>query len=72
MTLRAAVAGLTAVSKSALSRQRELPNWLDSCMETGHADLPLAILNAFVDAQRVSVPSVRTSVPTAASAANPL
>ena len=56
----------------ALSRQRELPDWLDSCIETRHADLPLAILSAFVDAQRVSVPSVRTSVPTASSAAKPL
>jgi hypothetical protein len=56
----------------ALSRQRELPDWLDSCIETRHADLPLAILSAFVDAQRVSVPSVRTSVPTVPSVANPL
>ena len=56
----------------ALSRQRELPDWLDSCIETQHADLPLAILSAFVDAQRVSVPSVKTSVPTAPNAAKPL
>jgi hypothetical protein len=56
----------------ALSRQRELPDWLDSCIETRHVDLPLAILSAFVDAQRVSVPSVRTSVPTVPSVANPL
>jgi hypothetical protein len=48
----------------ALSRQRELPEWLDQSIEASHADLPLAILSVFVDAQRVSAPSVRTSVPT--------
>jgi hypothetical protein len=48
----------------ALSRQRELPEWLDQSIEASHADLPLAILKAFVDAQRASAPSARTSVPT--------
>src|SRR5216683_3207228 len=48
----------------ALSRQRELPDWLDQSIETHHADLPLAILSAFVDAQRVTAPSSSTSVPT--------
>jgi hypothetical protein len=48
----------------ALSRQRELPEWLDQSIETHHADLPLAILSAFVDVQRVTAPSSRTSVPT--------
>jgi hypothetical protein len=47
----------------ALSRQRELPEWLDQSIETRHADLPLAILSAFVDAQRNTAPSSRTSVP---------
>jgi hypothetical protein len=47
----------------ALSRQRELPEWLDQSIETRHADLPLAILSAFVDAQRVAAPSSSTSVP---------
>jgi len=47
----------------ALSRQRELPEWIDQSIETHHEDLPLAILSAFVDAQR-SAPSSRTSVPT--------
>ena len=46
----------------ALSRARELPEWLDASIEAHHADLPLAILSAFVDAQRVSAPST-TSVP---------
>jgi hypothetical protein len=48
-----------------LSRQRELPEWLDQSIETRHTDLPLAILTAFVDAQRSDAPSTRTSVPTA-------
>src|SRR6476646_10885359 len=47
----------------ALSRERELPDWLDRSIEAHHADLPLAILSAFVDAQRISAPSSRTSVP---------
>jgi hypothetical protein len=49
----------------ALSRQRELPDWLDQSIETRHADLALAILSAFVEAQRVSAPSSRPSVPSA-------
>jgi hypothetical protein len=48
----------------ALSRQRELPDWLDQSVEARHADLALAILSAFVEAQRISAPSSRTSVPT--------
>src|ERR1700732_3081698 len=32
----------------ALSRQRELPDWLDQSIETHHEDLPLAVLSAFV------------------------
>src|ERR1700722_20525919 len=56
----------------ALSRQRELPEWPDQSIEARHADLPLAILMTFVDAQRVSTPSIRTSVPTAPREANPL
>ncbi|QPF83453.1 hypothetical protein IC762_27650 [Bradyrhizobium genosp. L] len=47
----------------ALSRQRELPDWLDQSIETHHADLALAILAAFVEAQRISAPESRTSVP---------
>jgi hypothetical protein len=56
----------------ALSRQRELPEWIDQSIEAHHADLPLAILMTFVDAQRASTPSIRTSVPTAPREANPL
>jgi hypothetical protein len=49
----------------ALSRERELPDWLDQSIEAHHADLSLAILSAFVEAQRVSAPESRTSVPDA-------
>jgi hypothetical protein len=56
----------------ALSRERELPDWLDRSIETRHADLALAILSAFVDAQRISTPLTATSVPTVPRDANPL
>jgi hypothetical protein len=49
----------------ALSRQRALPDWLDQAIEAHHADLPLAILAAFVEARHVTAPSNRTSVPPA-------
>jgi hypothetical protein len=42
--------------RCALSRARELPEWLDQAVEAHHADLPMALLRAFVDAKRVSVP----------------
>jgi hypothetical protein len=56
----------------ALSRERELPEWLDRAIETHHADLPLAILTAFVEAGRIAAPSIRSSVPAASGGANPL
>ena len=56
----------------ALSRQRELPDWLDQSIETRHGDLALAILTAFVEAQRASAPSSRTSVPSAPRRADTL
>jgi hypothetical protein len=56
----------------ALSRERELPDWLDRSIEAHHTDLALAILSAFVDAQRITAPSNRTSVPTVSRDANPL
>jgi hypothetical protein len=49
----------------ALSRERELPDWLDQSIEARHADLSLAILSAFVEARRVSAPESRSSVPDA-------
>jgi len=54
----------------ALSRQRELPDWLDQSIEARHADLSLAILIAFTEAQRVSEPPFRTSVPSVPGMAN--
>ena len=54
----------------ALSRAREIPEWLDQSIETRHADLPLAILSAYLDAQYISAPSRRTSVPTVPRDAN--
>ena len=56
----------------ALSRQRELPDWLDQSIESRHADLQLALLSAFLDAQRMSAPSIKTSVPAAPSVADGL
>ena len=56
----------------ALSRQRELPDWLDQSIETRHADLALAILIAIVEAQRISATSSRTSVPAVSRDANSL
>ena len=47
----------------ALSRARELPEWLDSSIEAHHADLPLAILSAFIEARRIDLPQSRPSVP---------
>src|SRR6266436_2760760 len=47
----------------ALSRERELPDWLDRSIEARHADLPLAMLIAFVEVQRISAPLSRPSVP---------
>jgi hypothetical protein len=56
----------------ALSRQRELPEWLDQSIETHHTDLPLAILSAFVDARLAATPANQTSVPFVPREANPL
>ncbi len=47
----------------ALSRQRELPEWLDQSVDAHHTDLPLAILSAFVNVRHISTLSSRTSVP---------
>ena len=56
----------------ALSRQRELPDWLDQSIEASHADLSLAILSAFVEVQRVSTLPAITSVPSLPRATIPL
>lgn len=36
----------------ALCLQPDLPEWLDQSIETSHANLPLALLEAFVEAKR--------------------
>lgn len=56
----------------ALSRQRELPDWLDRSIEGCHADLPLAILCAFIDAKDAAASASRGSVPFVQRAANAL
>ena len=56
----------------ALSRERELPDWLDRSVEARHADLALAILSAFVEAQRTASPRSSTSVPAVPRDAHPL
>lgn len=55
----------------ALSRERELPDWLDHSIEARHADLALAILSAFVDARHATALSSRTSVPAVSRDAGP-
>src|SRR3569833_1363219 len=44
----------------ALSREPELPDWLDESVESNHASLALAILSAFVEVQCINLPSSRT------------
>jgi hypothetical protein len=56
----------------ALSRQRELPDWLDQSIEVHHADLALAILGALVEARRTSAPTSQPSVPSVSPYADPL
>src|ERR1700731_4475159 len=47
----------------ALSRERELPDWLEQTIAGPQAGFSPAIPSAFVEAQRISAPSSRTSVP---------
>ncbi len=56
----------------ALSRERELPDWLDHSIEARHVDLALAILSAFVDAQHLTAPASKPSVPAVSRDANRL
>lgn len=56
----------------ALSRQWELPDWLDQAIEGRHADLTVALLCAFVEAQAASVSPSQSSVPTVTQKLNPL
>jgi hypothetical protein len=56
----------------ALSRERELPDWLDQSVEAYHRDLALAILAAFVEAQAATAPESQPSVPASRPAAKGL
>jgi hypothetical protein len=56
----------------ALSRDRELPDWLDQSVQGHHQDLALAILAALVEAQAVTAPLSQTSVPASRREANAL
>lgn len=56
----------------ALSRERELPDWLDSAVEARHPDLAIALLLAFAEAQAPATVTSRPSVPSVRPAANPL
>jgi len=56
----------------ALSRERELPDWLDQSLESRHCDLALAILTAFVEVQQLNAAPSRPSVPSAPCAKRPL
>ena len=47
----------------ALSRTRELADWLDQSAEGRHVDLALALLDALVEAQRIAVASRQPSSP---------
>jgi hypothetical protein len=56
----------------ALSRERELPEWLDQSIEAHHTDFALALLSAFVEAQQLAAASSRPSVPSSRSTLSPL
>lgn len=56
----------------ALSRERELPDWLDTAVEARHADLALALLSAFVEVRALAVEVSRPSVPSVRPAPDPL
>ena len=56
----------------ALSRERELPDWLDAAVEGCHGDLAIALMSAFVEVQSLAVEASRPSVPSVRSAMEPL
>ncbi|RTE94439.1 hypothetical protein D6B98_01115 [Bradyrhizobium sp. LVM 105] len=56
----------------ALSRERELPDWLDAAVEARHADLALALLSAFLDVRALAVDLSRPSVPSVRPVPDPL
>lgn len=56
----------------ALSRERELPDWLDAAIEARHADLALALLSAFVEVRALAAEVTRPSVPSVRPLLDPL
>lgn len=56
----------------ALSRQRELPDWLDAAVEARHADLPLALLSALIEVHALAADVSRPSVPSVCAAPDSL
>ncbi|TPQ33450.1 hypothetical protein C2U70_19260 [Bradyrhizobium guangdongense] len=55
----------------ALSRERELPDWLDSAVDARHPDLAIALLSAFAEAQTLAAAASRPSVPSVRAALDP-
>lgn len=56
----------------ALSRERDLPDWLDAAVEGCHGDLAIALLSAFVEVQALAAVEPRSSVPNVRTAADSL
>ncbi|MCA1531312.1 hypothetical protein I6F21_01925 [Bradyrhizobium sp. NBAIM03] len=56
----------------ALSRERELPDWLDSAVDARHADLALSLLSAFVEVRTLAIEVSRPSVPSVRPMLDPL
>jgi hypothetical protein len=56
----------------ALSRERELPDWLDAAIEGCHGDLAIALLSAFVEVRALAAEASRPSVPSVRRALDPL
>lgn len=56
----------------ALSRERELPDWLDAAVEARHTDLALALLSAFIEVRALAADAPRPSVPSVPSVPDPL
>jgi hypothetical protein len=56
----------------ALSRERELPDWLDAAVEARHADLALALLSTFLEVRALAADVSRPSVPSVRPVLDPL
>ncbi|MBB4395290.1 hypothetical protein [Bradyrhizobium sp. ERR14] len=56
----------------ALSRERELPDWLDAAVEARHSDLALALLSAFIEVRALAADVPRPSVPSVRPLLDPL